>query len=139
VQAAGSPATAWGEPPAAGPAFMTSTGGGQEVISAITAAGGATTLDLADGNVFSVTLAAGTTFTFTGAMPGVACSFTLYLTQGGPGGYTATWPSSVAWPAGTAPVLPSAAGAVAVLVFESLDGGAGWYGFPVASFPGAAA
>jgi len=114
---------------------MTASGGGQEVISAATVSAGTYTINLASGNVFNLTLDTSVTFTFTVASSTTACSFTLYVTQGGTGGYAATWPASVTWLGGIAPVLPAAAGAVAVLVFETLNGGAAWTGFTVPSLP----
>ena len=44
-------------------------------------------------------------------------------------GYTVTWPSSVDFPAATAPTLIATAYAVDVFVFTTRDGGTNWYGF----------
>jgi hypothetical protein len=40
-----------------------------------------------------------------------------------------TWPSSVDWPAATAPTLTATASAKDVFVFTTRDGGTTWYGF----------
>ena len=88
---------------------------------------GATTLNLANGNVFNITLTGNATFTFSGATSGQACSFSLYLRQNATGGRTVTWPGSVRW-SGGAPTLTTSANAVDILVFESLDGGTTWFG-----------
>ena len=44
-------------------------------------------------------------------------------------GYTVTWPTSVDWPAATAPTLTATASAVDQFVFYTYDGGTTWYGF----------
>ena len=105
-----------------------STGGGLETLSALGNRTGATTLNLATGNVFSVTLTGATNFSITGATAGTACSFGLYLKQDTTGSRTVTWPGSVKWPSGTAPTLTTTAAATDILVFESIDGGTTWFG-----------
>jgi len=102
------------------------SGGGREVVSTANATG-ASTLNLANGNVFNITLTGNATFTFSGATSGQACSFGLYLKQDATGGRTVTWPASVKW-SGGAPTLTTSASAVDILVFESIDGGTIWYG-----------
>ncbi len=103
------------------------TNGGAEAISTATASG-ATTLSLATANVFNITLSANSTFTFLGAVGSRACSFTLYLKQDATGGRTVSWGTmTVKWSGGQ-PTLSTAANAVDILVFETLDGGAIWYG-----------
>lgn len=109
------------------PAALT-TGGGAETVATNSTATGATTLNLANGNVFNVTMTGDVTFTFSGATNGKACSFGLYLSQDATGSHAVTWPSGVKWAGGTAPTLTTTASAVDVLVFESLDGGTTWYG-----------
>ena len=47
----------------------------------------------------------------------------------GASGYTVTWPTSVDWPAATAPTLTATASAVDQFVFYTYDGGTTWYGF----------
>lgn len=108
------------------PNMARATLGGQEVVSTANASG-ATTINLANGNVFNITLTANSTFTFSGATAGRACSFALYLRQNGTGGFTTTWPASVRW-SGGAPTLTTTASALDILVFESIDGGTTWYG-----------
>lgn len=104
-----------------------STGGGQESVVTNAAASGATTLNLANGNVFDVTLTGNVTFAFSGATAGRACAFTLYKRQDTTGNRTTTWPGSVRW-SGGAPSLTAAASSIDILVFESIDGGATWFG-----------
>lgn len=114
-----------------GSAPALAVGGGVEKLNAIGNTGASRQIDLASGNVVSATLNAATvTFTFTGATASTACSFGLYLTQDGTGNRTVTWPASVKWAGGSSnkPTLSTAAGAVDILVFESIDGGTNWYG-----------
>jgi len=105
-----------------------STGGGVETLSTLGNRTGATTLNLAAGNVFSVTLTGATNFTITGATNGAACSFGLYIKQDATGSRLVTWPASVKWPGGTAPTLTTTAAATDIIVLESIDGGTTWYG-----------
>lgn len=103
-------------------------GGGVEGLSALGNKTGATTLNLANGNVFSLTMTGNVTFTFSGATAATACSFGVYLKQDATGSRTVTWPASVKWAGATAPTLSTAANALDILVFESIDGGTTWYG-----------
>ncbi len=102
-------------------------GGGQETVVTNATATGATTLNLANGNVFNLTLTGNVTFTFSGATSGKACAFSVYIKQDATGGRTVTWPT-VKWAGGSAPTLTTSANAIDVLVFESLDGGTTWFG-----------
>jgi hypothetical protein len=102
-------------------------GGGLESVVNLTASGANTTLNLGSGNVFNVRMSANTTFAFSGATTGKACSFSLYLTQDGTGGRTVSWPSGVLW-SGGAPTVSSNANAVDVFVFETINGGSTWFG-----------
>lgn len=103
-------------------------GGGVEGLSALGNITATATVNLANGNVFSATLAGNTTFTFSGATASAACSFALYLSQDGTGSRIATWPASVKWSGGTTPTISTAASAVDILVFETIDGGTTWFG-----------
>ena len=99
-----------------------------EAINALGDTGGGTDdIDLVSGNVVSATVSTGTqTFTFSNpSATGKACSFTLFLTNGG--SQTVNWPASVDWAGGSAPSLTSSG--VDVLNFTTLDEGTIWYGF----------
>lgn len=87
---------------------------------------GSAVVDLSLGETFSYTVAGTTTFTFTNplATANSSSGFVLQLTNGGSA--TVTWPASVDWPLGVAPVLTSAG--VDVLVFLTLDNGVTWRG-----------
>ncbi len=83
------------------------------------------------GNSFSLVLSGATTFTFTNPpASGTAYSFSVEIIQdSGGSGHTVTWPSSVDWPAATAPTLTADANAKDIFVFITRDGGTNWYGF----------
>lgn len=101
-----------------------------ETTSFPVSSAGAVTIDLEQGNVSELELTEATTVSF-GNPPasGITGSLTLILMQDATGGWSVTWPASVAWAGGTAPTLSTAAGAVDVLTFVTTDGGTTWYGF----------
>jgi hypothetical protein len=102
-----------------------------ETYAAVTSSSNATTVDCEAGNTFSHTLTENTTFTFSNPpASGTAYGFTLKVVQdASASGYSITWPTSVDWPAATAPTLTATASAVDVFVFMTHDGGTTWYGF----------
>jgi hypothetical protein len=102
-----------------------------ETYAAITSSSNATTVDCEAGNAFSHTLTENTTFTFSNPpASGTAYSFSIEIIQdASASGYTVTWPSSVDWPAATAPTLTATASAKDVFIFTTRDGGSNWYGF----------
>jgi len=95
-----------------------------------------TTFDCEDANVFDTILSANTTVVFSNPpAAGSATDSTAYgmslkvIQDSGASGYTVTWPTSVKWPAATAPTLTATASAVDQFVFYTKDGGTNWYGF----------
>ena len=95
-----------------------------------------TTFDCENANVFETVLSANTTVVFSNPpAAGTATDSTAYamslkvIQDSGASGYTVTWPTSVDWPAATAPTLTATANAVDQFVFYTYDGGANWYGF----------
>ncbi|TAH34279.1 hypothetical protein EYC59_03100 [Candidatus Saccharibacteria bacterium] len=84
-------------------------------------------MDLANGNVFNLTLTGNVTFTFSGATSGKACAMSIYLKQDATGSRTVTWPAAAKW-SGGAPTLSTAANATDIVVFETLNGGTTWFG-----------
>lgn len=87
------------------------------------------TVNLESGNVFNLILTGNCTFTFSNPpAAGTLGSFVLILKQDATGGRTATWPATVAWPAGTAPTLTTDASKLDVFSFATLDGGETWFG-----------
>ena len=98
-----------------------------EVLNAIGSTGGGTQdIDLTLGNVVSATVdTSANTFTFSNfPASGTAGGFVLILTNGG--SQTVAWPSSVDWPAATAPTLTAAG--IDIIVFQSSDAGTTVYG-----------
>ncbi len=110
---------------------VTFDNGLSEEYTAVTSSSNATAVNLRDGTNFSHTLTENTTFTFSNpASSGKVSAFTLKLVQdSSASGYTVTWPSSVDWPAATAPTLTATASAVDYFVFITHDGGTTYYGF----------
>lgn len=87
--------------------------------------GAGNSINLSQGNVFTKTVNATTTFTILGFLPqGASNSFILELTNGG--SYTINWFSGVKWSEGIAPILTSAG--VDILGFYSYNGGVTWRG-----------
>jgi hypothetical protein len=102
-----------------------------ETYAAVTSTSNATTVDCEAGNTFMHTLTENTTFTFSNPpASGTGYTMTVEIIQdASASGYTVTWPTSVDWPAATAPTLTATASAVDVFVFTTRDGGTTWYGF----------
>ena len=102
-----------------------------ETYAAVTSTSNATTVNCETGNTFSHTLTENTTFTFSNPpASGTAYAMSIEIIQdASASGFTVTWPTSVDWPAATAPTLTATASAKDVFVFTSRDGGTTWYGF----------
>lgn len=102
-----------------------------ETYGAVTSSSNATTVNCEAGNAFSHTLTENTTFTFSNPpASGTAYSFSIEIIQdASASGFTVTWPTSVDWPAATAPTLTATASAKDVFVFYTRDGGTTFYGF----------
>jgi hypothetical protein len=105
-------------------------GGNDTTLSTVAASGTAQTLDVSAARTYDVTLTGNCTFTLTGAVTAEAWALTVMLRQDGTGSRLVTWPGSVAWPGGTAPVLSTAASAVDIFVLLTVNGGTTWFGFP---------
>jgi len=106
--------------------------GVEEQFTTLTISSNSVTVDLQDGNNFEVDLSDNITsgnFTISNpASSGNVSSFTLKVIQGATA-RTIAWPSSVEWPAATAPTLSTDDDAVDYFVFITHDGGTTWYGF----------
>jgi hypothetical protein len=102
-----------------------------ETYAAVTSSSNATTVNCETGNSFSHTLTENTTFTFSNPpASGTAYTFSIEIIQdASASGFTVTWPTSVDWPAATAPTLTATASAKDIFVFYTRDGGTNWYGF----------
>jgi hypothetical protein len=112
--------------PIASPAF-TGTATFQGVRESITPASAGATYTVANtaASISNLTLTANTAFTFPAAATGG--QFTLLLLQDATGSRIPTWPTSVRWPAGTAPTLTTTAGRTDVISF--ISDGTYWLGF----------
>jgi hypothetical protein len=118
--------------------FLRNRYGGQDVVYEVAAAGTATTLDLADGNVFKVTLTAGTcTVTFDGAVTGTDASWVVDYIQDGTGNRTVAYAQTVTWADG-APTLGTAANTQTSVVFRTDDAFTTIFGYPVGGASGVA-
>ena len=104
---------------------------GGDTYTAVTSSSNAVSVDCELGSTFSHTLTENTTFTFSNPpASGTAYIMSIEIIQdASASGYTVTWPSSVDFPAATAPTLTATADAVDVFVFTTHDGGTNWYGF----------
>ena len=86
-------------------------------------------ISLNTGGSFSLLLSGNTTISFADAPATGSAGFSLKVTQdAGGSGFTVTWPASVKWPTGTAPVLTATANKADVFVFTTDDGGASFVG-----------
>jgi hypothetical protein len=90
--------------------------------------GGSVTLDLATANNFRRQFNATSTISINNA-PGVPRAFGFTFTMVNAGAYSITWPGSINWVNGSAPILTSAG--TDVLSFFTFDGGSTYYGFVV--------
>jgi hypothetical protein len=77
------------------------------------------TIDITNGTVQILTLTGNCTFTF--PTPVAGKSFIMILKQDGTGSRTVTWPSSVKWPASTAPTITSTASKADKYIFTAID------------------
>ena len=102
-----------------------------ETYAAVTSTSNATTVNCETGNSFMHTLTENTTFTFSNPpASGTAYTMSIEIIQdASASGFTVTWPTSVDWPAATAPTLTATASAKDVFVFTTRDGGTTWLGF----------
>ena len=97
---------------------------GGVAMNVVTLATTSNTVNVALANYFISTPAGTSTWIFTGAPVSRDSSFVLQLANGG--NYTVTWPSSVRWPANTAPTLST--NGVDILIFSTVNTGTTWRG-----------
>jgi hypothetical protein len=97
---------------------------GGVAMNVVTLATTSNTVNVALANYFISTPAGTSTWIFTGVPESRDSSFVLQLANGG--SYTVTWPSSVKWPANTAPTLST--NGVDVLIFSTVNTGTTWRG-----------
>ena len=95
---------------------------GGVAMNVVTLANTSNTVNVALANYFVCTPAGTTTFVFTGVPVSRDSSFVIELTNGG--AYTVSFPSSVRWPANTAPTLTSSG--KDLLIFSTANTGSTW-------------
>jgi len=83
---------------------------------------------LGNGGIKLITLTTNLTISFNNGLSGKLNSLELVITQDATGGRLITWNETVKWPAGSAPVLSTAPGAIDRIIFTSYDNGSTWYG-----------
>lgn len=106
-----------------------STAGVIEPVSTNSASGAAPNLDLSAGSVQDVTLTANATLTISNPpATGKGYGVTLILRQDATGSRTLTWPTSIKWAGGAAPVISTAANSIDVYTFYTTNGGVTWLG-----------
>lgn len=106
-----------------------------EVRTTPTISGNTLTLNLENGNVFSVTHNANiNTLTIQNpSASGTACSFTLALTYTA-SAFTVTWPAAIRWSGGVAPTLTAGNNKVDLFSFVTFDAGTTWFGTAAQNF-----
>jgi hypothetical protein len=101
----------------------------REVVTVASIGAGTYTFNLNLGNNWRLTLTGNPTFAFSNPpADGTAQTVIARLIQDATGSRTITYPGSVKWTDGVAPVLGTAAGKVDVLTFTTDDGGATYLG-----------
>ena len=101
------------------------------IVQSFAAVGGATSLNAANGEVFSIlSVTADTTFTMTASVTtGYAQVLTLFITNGG--AFTLTF-TDTTWDGGSQPTFLT--DGIDVITLVTIDGGVSWYGVLSASF-----
>jgi hypothetical protein len=86
--------------------------------------------DIENGNSFQHTLTENTTVTLSNPAPsGKFCEIIVKFIQDSTGSWTVTWPASVKWPGGTAPVITTTLSTgVDIIALKTWDAGTTWYG-----------
>lgn len=104
--------------------------GYRETVTTVTPSGGTATLDLALGNVFTVTLTSASTALAFSNPPssGVSFSITLIVKQDATGNRVLTYPASCKFTDSVAPVLATGANKTDVITFFTVDGGTTYFG-----------
>lgn len=96
-----------------------------ETLSTITS--NAAVIDCSVGNIYYINLFANTTISFSNVPSNCAYSATVLLAANSTSLYTVTWPASVKWSYGRAPVRPTLS-EVDMFNLHTINGGTTWYG-----------
>jgi hypothetical protein len=97
------------------------------ITNAVGSTGGTVTLNWNNSNIQTLTLTSSIT-TLTKSNPIDGAVYTLFLTQGGSGGYTVNFGADVDWAGGTGPTLSTAIGATDAVSLVYIAGITGYYG-----------
>jgi len=89
-------------------------GQGASKVNAVGSTGGTATIDWDNSNNQTLSLTSNIT-SLTLSNPIAGASYSLAITQAGTGSYTITWPASVKWPGGFAPILSTGVGEIDVI------------------------
>lgn len=101
----------------------------KEYVDAQGSVGATVVVDIADGNVQTLTLSADvTSMTLTGPATGQRGTLTLEITNTT---YAITWPSSIKWPSNVTPPNSNNSTGIDVYTFTTVDGGVTWLGWQV--------
>jgi len=99
--------------------------------NSISSVSGTLTINLVDGNSFVTTLTENITTVVLDNPPstGRYGQFVIKIIQdAAAGAFTVTWPSSVKWPGGTAPIITTSNGAIDEITLRTIDAGIEWRG-----------
>jgi len=100
-----------------------------ENVNVVGSVGSTYTVDWSVSDVHTITLTANCTLSFSNPPPsGKAQTVTIVATQGGSGSYNLTYPASVRWSYGQAPVLTPTVSYRDVISFITYDGGSSYLG-----------
>ncbi len=92
-------------------------------------------INLANGNVHSLTMTGNVTLSFSNVPAGTnCCSVTLFLIQDGTGSRIPTFPGSVIWPGGSAPTFTTTALHVDEVVMTTTNAGTTWRAASILNF-----
>ena len=96
----------------------------------VTSSGGTATLNLVNGNSFTLTLSENTTIAISNPPAADECGqVVIKIAQASTGGpFTVTWPASVKWPNGSAPTMTTTADGEDIYILKTWDEGTTWYG-----------
>lgn len=100
-------------------------GAGNEPARTIVTVGTSLALDLAQSNVFTISLVGNISSVQLNNVSAAGSTVTLIINNAG--NYDISWPTSILWAQGSPPVLTTSGTDILSLV--SINGGTGWYGF----------
>jgi hypothetical protein len=100
-----------------------------ESLVSTSSSGTSYAMNIANGNVFRITLTGNCTLSFSNVPGSNFVSVTVELVQDATGTRTVTWPTGTIWAGGTTPTLTATASHVDVFALVTHNNGTTWYGF----------